>query len=648
MLGHQKSAVTWLALALFAAGGVKAGVGDMDPSYGVGGVAPVGAWGFPPAALGDGSLLYQTVAGGRSRYGHTDIHGRPDPDFGDDGLRNLPRAFPGTFNPTTLRTPDGGLLLGGSATSSSGMHNVDSAIVRFTADGSLDNAFGANGLLTRPSFLLPTGGGFGHWGDSVGALAVQRDGRILAIVTSYWDPYEDPGHVVVRRFLPNGTDDLSFGMGTGISVPIASYPTLCCESIQRWTKLVLAPDERIHAFHYKISTPTKFQAAVLDTQGVPQLDPPVDIFRPNDVSHWSKSALLANDAMLFAGFTTDGKTLVLTRLLATRALDTSFGNNGIARISLSSISLDDGSSFSSLMVLSPSAHDGLVYIAFATYEQTEARNSQYVLRLHGFGPDSGRPDTRFGERGVAYFDNSVSPILDIVPQPNAGAIVNTLNLRFRLLDANTPSPGLLGLVDYQSTVSEDRREIQITVSRILGRDGLVSVDYATAEMQPEAGIVSDPRYWATSGEDFQPVTGRLTWAPGDRTAKTIVVPIVQDNRAENAESFQIVLSNASGGAGIIATRIHATIDASAGPMAVTSPVAAPITAPPSNVPAPSASGGGGAIEPLLLLVLLVAWSLTKRRDWSDLPACSHQGMWGGQNSRRRDTFARLINSSFQR
>ena len=63
----------------------------------------------------------------------------------------------------------------------------------------------------------------------------------------------------------------------------------------------------------------------------------------------------------------------------------------------------------------------------------------------------------------------------------------------------------------------------------------VSVNYATSSLT------------ATSGEDFQPANGTLTFQPGSSTSQNVVVNVLGDVDVESDETFQLTLSNAVGG-----------------------------------------------------------------------------------------------------
>jgi hypothetical protein len=72
----------------------------------------------------------------------------------------------------------------------------------------------------------------------------------------------------------------------------------------------------------------------------------------------------------------------------------------------------------------------------------------------------------------------------------------------------------------------------LTVTRVGSTAQPVSVDYATA---PGTATVSD----------YMSASGTLSWAAGDGAAKTISIPITDDQAAEGAESFAVNLLNPS-------------------------------------------------------------------------------------------------------
>ncbi|MCC5807862.1 MAG: hypothetical protein JJU00_16165 [Opitutales bacterium] len=85
-------------------------------------------------------------------------------------------------------------------------------------------------------------------------------------------------------------------------------------------------------------------------------------------------------------------------------------------------------------------------------------------------------------------------------------------------------------------VDEDAGHAVLTVVRAGGGQGAVSVDYATSDAS------------AAAGEDYTAVSGTLTWADGDESDKTIMVPIHDDDIPQGDRSFIVALSDPAGGA----------------------------------------------------------------------------------------------------
>ena len=103
-------------------------------------------------------------------------------------------------------------------------------------------------------------------------------------------------------------------------------------------------------------------------------------------------------------------------------------------------------------------------------------------------------------------------------------------------DPSDPEPGTVILDAAGVAVPEGGGQALVRVMRTGGSDGLISVDYATA-----AGS-------ATTGIDFAPINGSLTWLDGDTGDRLLGIPILQDTSVEGDEDLTVSLSSPAGGA----------------------------------------------------------------------------------------------------
>ncbi len=101
--------------------------------------------------------------------------------------------------------------------------------------------------------------------------------------------------------------------------------------------------------------------------------------------------------------------------------------------------------------------------------------------------------------------------------------------------ANVLDPGKLAFSSSEFFATEQSGFGIVTVVRTGGSEGAISVDYATA---PET---------ATESADYSPVTGTLTFFPGEVT-QDIFVDILGDTELEMSETLKVILSNPTGGA----------------------------------------------------------------------------------------------------
>jgi hypothetical protein len=102
----------------------------------------------------------------------------------------------------------------------------------------------------------------------------------------------------------------------------------------------------------------------------------------------------------------------------------------------------------------------------------------------------------------------------------------------------TLSPGLLQFTTPRYQVLEDGKQAILTVSRVQGNHGAISVDYKT---QDET---------ATANQDYTAVQASLNWANGETTDKNILIPIRTDVLPEGDETFSVHLANPTGEASL--------------------------------------------------------------------------------------------------
>ena len=190
-----------------------------DPTFGGGDGFATPAFGGPSVVvLSDGRFVTGGTAG-RPDVGLGDFElarfladGSVDASFGRGGAdgdgRTVVDIGGHDLGMGLARARDGGYTVVGYTINNGNQTNIaDYALAHFTADGTLDRAFGGgDGIATFDGGLE----------DYVSAVLPLPDGRIL--VTGNRNSEDRP--VGLARFLPDGTPDLSFG-GTG-SVKVGS------------------------------------------------------------------------------------------------------------------------------------------------------------------------------------------------------------------------------------------------------------------------------------------------------------------------------------------------------------------------------------------------------------------------------------------
>ncbi len=187
--------------------------GALDPTFGRGGIVTSSFRG--PAYLTD--LVLQSdgrlVAGGSALVDRATIagdlvlvrylpNGAPDTAFGVDGRSELDvRGGPDQLGALALQ-PDGAILAAGASDVPAGASESQVTVARFRPDGSVDRAFGQDGVARTET------GPF----ESLQGIALQSDGSIVVAGSN-----DDPGRTVRRmllvRYDPTGDLDPTFGSG---------------------------------------------------------------------------------------------------------------------------------------------------------------------------------------------------------------------------------------------------------------------------------------------------------------------------------------------------------------------------------------------------------------------------------------------------
>jgi hypothetical protein len=266
---------------------------------------------------------------------------------------------------------------------------------------------------------------------------------------------------------------------------------------------------------------------------------------------------------------TSGATTVATSLLSIVDND-----NPKASLQLSSpvYDVNEANGTATVTVTLSHAVDADVTVDYATADGTAAAGSDYtdtngtltfIGNVAGGGPGTGQtsktiqipitqdPDTEDPETLTLSLSNALPGASGVLGAPATGTVTIT---------DDDPA----GQIDFKSLhydVDETDSQATVTVQRLGGVGGAVSVDYSTSDGT------------ATAGSDYAAASGTLNWAAGDSADKTFTVPVTWDGRAEGPESINLALTNAGGGSDLGPNSVAVLDigdDGASGPLVLTS------------------------------------------------------------------------------
>ena len=238
----------------------------------------------------------------------TPTSGILDPAFDGDGIAQTP--LPGALGGEVAVQSDGRILVAGTAEVGG---TEDFALARYNADGSLDNGFGAGGVVTTPFTS-------GSKDEGIG-VTVQPDGRIVVVGRTAASGADFD--FAIARYTSNGSLDPSFG-GDGTVITDFGAGLATARAV------VIQPDDRILVVG---DVGSDFALARYDADG--NLDGSFGSSgtttanaTAGDIAH--AVALLPDGRFLVAGGGATGieKDFLLARFAANGSVDGGFGSGG--------------------------------------------------------------------------------------------------------------------------------------------------------------------------------------------------------------------------------------------------------------------------------------------------------------------------------
>jgi len=221
-IGRLVFALTLGVLAWAGSADARPGAGSVDRSFGGDGRVVLNLPGerMSPTAMAvqpDGKIVVAgSLSEGRVLALRFHRDGTLDQTFGAGGIVRATLSYQVGVRALAVQ-PDGGLLLAGAAVIAPGQ--ADGAVLRLLPDGRVDAGFGENGL-TR---IDPGDLDFGSESTTLTHLAMQADGRIVA--AGYQESFRphDRAYTIVARLLPDGRLDETFD-GDGVGFHSVDFP----------------------------------------------------------------------------------------------------------------------------------------------------------------------------------------------------------------------------------------------------------------------------------------------------------------------------------------------------------------------------------------------------------------------------------------
>ncbi|HYF68859.1 MAG TPA: T9SS type A sorting domain-containing protein [Ohtaekwangia sp.] len=271
-----------------------------------------------------GSFLNERTSGvALARF---ESNGQPDLTFGTYGYVHKPISDRANWITSLYVYPDGKILAGGVNNHPTSFE--DYLIIKFNADGTIDEDFGTDGYVTKHV------GAYGKH-NRLNYITVDNEGRILIAGEANYlgGSY---GDATIMRLLPNGDNDPAFGNNGVLQVSL--YVTN-----DSFRDIAITNDGSIYALGSSASGDVKTTVAKITPEGV--LDESfgtdgLSSVRYDDMDTQGIELIVQPDGKLVLGcvYRPDGSSfednVFLYRMLPSGVADASFGENGFAHLTI--------------------------------------------------------------------------------------------------------------------------------------------------------------------------------------------------------------------------------------------------------------------------------------------------------------------------
>jgi competence ComEA-like helix-hairpin-helix protein len=215
--------------------------GSLDTTFGLDGkvTTPIGSgddFGIDLALQGDGKIVVagfsfnDATSGDMLVLARYNEDGSLDETFGSQGIVTADFGCAAAGYALVLQ-PDGKIIVAGHTC---GLNSLDFALVRFNSDGSTDISFDQDGIVTTD---------FNNSYDSGHAVALQPDGKIIVAGHSYTDANVSIDFALAR-YNPDGSPDTSFDEDGKVTTDLGGWRDFVYAiSLQPDSKILVAGEQ---------------------------------------------------------------------------------------------------------------------------------------------------------------------------------------------------------------------------------------------------------------------------------------------------------------------------------------------------------------------------------------------------------------------